>query len=38
MPKVHQSRPLLVLGNPKTKFIEISAQGIEGIGRGIYKP
>ena len=32
------SLPLLVLGNPKTKSIEISAQGIEGTGRGIYKP
>jgi hypothetical protein len=30
--------PLLLLGNPKTKSIEISAQGIEGTGRGIYKP
>ena len=33
-----RSLPLLVLGNPKTKSIEISAHGIEGTGRGIYKP
>jgi hypothetical protein len=32
------SLPLLVLGNPNIKSIEISAQGIEGIGRGMYKP
>jgi len=32
------SLPLLVLGNPNTKSIEISAQGIEGMGRGIYNP
>jgi hypothetical protein len=30
--------PLLVLGNPKIKSIEISAQGIEETGRGMYKP
>jgi hypothetical protein len=32
------SLPFLVPGNPNTKSIEISAQGIEGTGRGIYKP
>jgi hypothetical protein len=32
------SLPLLVLGNPNTKSIDISAQGVEGTGRGIYKP
>jgi hypothetical protein len=32
------SLPLFVRGNPKTKSIEISAHGTEGIGRGIYKP
>jgi len=26
------------LGRPKIKSIEISTQGIVGIGRGIYKP
>jgi len=31
-------RTLDVLGNPKMKSIEISTQGIEGIGRGVYKP
>jgi hypothetical protein len=29
------SLPLFVLGNPKTKSIEISAQGARGTGRGI---
>jgi hypothetical protein len=32
------SLPLLVLGNPKTNSIEMFTQGIEGTGRGIYKP
>jgi hypothetical protein len=32
------SLSFLVLGNPNTKSIEISAQGIEGTGRDIYKP
>ena len=32
------SLPLLVLGNPNTKSIDISTQGVEGTGRGIYKP
>jgi hypothetical protein len=30
--------PLLVLANLKTMSIEISVQGVEGTGRGIYKP
>ena len=30
--------PLLVLGKPNTKSVDISAQGVEGTGRGIYKP
>jgi hypothetical protein len=32
------SIPLLVRGNPKIKSIKISAQGVEGTGRDIYKP
>jgi hypothetical protein len=32
------SCPLLVLGKPNTKYIEISSQGTLGAGRGIYKP
>src|SRR6266542_3184445 len=32
------SLPFLVLGNPKTKSIEISSQGTLGTGRGMYKP
>jgi hypothetical protein len=32
------SLPFLVLGNPKTKSIEISIQGEVGTGKGIYKP
>ena len=33
-----ESFPFEVLGNPKMKFIEMLTQGIEGIGRGVYKP
>jgi len=33
-----ESLPFDVLGSPKMKSIEISAQGIVGIGRGVYKP
>jgi hypothetical protein len=32
------SHLLLVLGKPNTKSIEVSSQGMLGIGRGIYKP
>jgi hypothetical protein len=31
------SLPFLVLGNPKTKSIEISIQGEVGTGKGMYK-
>jgi hypothetical protein len=31
------SCPLLVLGNPNTKSIDISSQGALGTGRGKYK-
>ena len=33
-----ESFPFDVLGNPKMKSIDMSTQGIEGIGRGVYKP
>ncbi|KAM7486569.1 hypothetical protein LguiA_002578 [Lonicera macranthoides] len=33
-----ESFPLLVLGKPKMKSIEISVQGSLGIGNGVYKP
>ena len=33
-----ESFPFDVLGNPKMKSIDISTQGIEGIGREVYKP
>ena len=33
-----ESLPFDVLGSPKMKSIEISTQGIIGIGRGVYKP
>jgi hypothetical protein len=32
------SRPLLVIGKPNTKFIEISSQEMLGADRSIYKP
>jgi len=32
------SLPLLVLGKFKTRSIEISSQGLWGVGRGVYKP
>ena len=32
-----ESLPLLVLGKPKTKSIEISVQVSLGIGKGVYK-
>ena len=33
-----ESLPFDVLGSPKMKSIEISTQGIVGIGREVYKP
>jgi len=30
--------PFFDLGNPKTKSMEISIQGLVGIGNGVYNP
>jgi hypothetical protein len=33
-----ESWPLFVLGNPSTKSILISSDGVVGAGKGVYKP
>jgi hypothetical protein len=33
-----ESLPFFDLGKPKTKYIEISTQGLVGIGNGVYNP
>jgi hypothetical protein len=30
--------PFFVLGNPKTKSMLMSFQGVLGMGKGVYKP